>query len=50
VVQLPEEIVQVVGLKLPPTEPAVPKVTTLPLAVPAAPLSVAVTVTSAVEL
>jgi len=41
-------MVQVVGEKLPPTPPAVPKVTTL-VAAPAEPLSVAVTVMPVVD-
>ncbi len=43
-VQLPLAMVQVVGLKLPVADPVTPNVTVLPLAVPADPLSVAVTV------
>ena len=40
---------QVVGVKLPPTPPATPKVTTPPVTTPAEPLSVAVTVIPAVD-
>jgi len=49
-VQVPAALsVQVVGLKLPPTPPAVPKVTTPPVTTPADPLSVAVTVMPVVD-
>src|ERR1700722_3735275 len=50
VVQVPPELsVQVGGAKLPPTPPAVPKVTTPPVTAPTEPLSVTVTVTPVVE-
>ena len=45
----PAVSVHVVGLKLPPTPPAVPKVTTPPVTTPAEPLSVEVTVMPVVE-
>ncbi len=48
VVQVPEEMVQVVGEKVPVAVPALPKVTTEEEA-PCVPLSVAVTVMPAVE-